>query len=337
MTIISLPLSPSSYSPPSPHPIRWAIKEDGHREPNARTLLKPVLNLFHGERGSKRWKAAMDAALKDAPRDATVRDLLRATLHHLDPAALDAPPLPARVVAAVAAGGGNTRHFEDLVALGAVLRGAVNVQGAVEGGGGGDGACVGARAAAGGSALEAGQPAEVAEAAVAPQAAAAAEGPPAPVPAAAAAAGEAGAAFGDVTMESMDGEGPAEGGAGSVGAVAEEGAGTVKLVKQLPEPLEYALTRPLPGPEDRAAGEEELKRRRQRQKRPKGAAAAGGVVNGSAAAAAGDGGSGSGSSGSSMDEWQQDGGPGCERQQQQEQRQGQEPEGDAAVRQAVAA
>ena len=29
-----------------------------------RTLAKPLLNLFHGERGCKRWKQAMDAALR---------------------------------------------------------------------------------------------------------------------------------------------------------------------------------------------------------------------------------------------------------------------------------
>ncbi|KIZ03210.1 tRNA-dihydrouridine synthase A [Monoraphidium neglectum] len=108
---------------------RWAIKEDGHREPNARALLKPVLNLFHGEHGSKRWKAAMDAALKAAPKDATVRDLLAATIDMIPQEVLDSPPLPALAVAAVAAAGGNLRQFADAAAAAAAA-------GAEAGGGG---------------------------------------------------------------------------------------------------------------------------------------------------------------------------------------------------------
>lgn len=33
---------------------RWAVKEDGHAEPSVRTMIKPLLNLFHGEKGSKK-------------------------------------------------------------------------------------------------------------------------------------------------------------------------------------------------------------------------------------------------------------------------------------------
>ncbi|KAI8464838.1 MAG: dihydrouridine synthase-domain-containing protein [Monoraphidium minutum] len=115
---------------------RWGIKPNGHREPNARVLIKPALNLFFGERGSKRWKAAMDGVLKAAPRDATVRQLLDATLHLLPPEVLSGPPPPAGLVAAAAAaGGGNAR-----VAVTMMLTG---------GGGGGGAAGNGAAEAAG--------------------------------------------------------------------------------------------------------------------------------------------------------------------------------------------
>ncbi|PNH12168.1 Ankyrin repeat domain-containing protein [Tetrabaena socialis] len=43
---------------------RWCVKADGHADPSVRTLMRPLLNLFHGEAGSKRWKAEVDAVLK---------------------------------------------------------------------------------------------------------------------------------------------------------------------------------------------------------------------------------------------------------------------------------
>lgn len=33
---------------------RWAINDDGHQNPSVRAMMKPVLNLFHGEKGSKK-------------------------------------------------------------------------------------------------------------------------------------------------------------------------------------------------------------------------------------------------------------------------------------------
>ncbi len=33
---------------------RWEVKPDGHQEPNVRALMKPILNLFHGEKGTKK-------------------------------------------------------------------------------------------------------------------------------------------------------------------------------------------------------------------------------------------------------------------------------------------
>lgn len=46
---------------------RWAVT-DTYRDPCIRTLARPILNLFHGERGSKKWKQAVDKLLKKDPR-----------------------------------------------------------------------------------------------------------------------------------------------------------------------------------------------------------------------------------------------------------------------------
>lgn len=45
---------------------RWQIKPDGSKSPNVRAVFKPLLNMFHSERGSKRWKQAVDAGFKTA-------------------------------------------------------------------------------------------------------------------------------------------------------------------------------------------------------------------------------------------------------------------------------
>lgn len=69
---------------------RWQVKEDGHRDPSVRTLMKPILNLFHGEPGSKKWKNAVDGILKDNP--STLSEVLDRSLHLLSDEVLDAPP-----------------------------------------------------------------------------------------------------------------------------------------------------------------------------------------------------------------------------------------------------
>lgn len=33
---------------------RWGVRDDGHQEPSVRAMMKPILNLFHGEKGSKK-------------------------------------------------------------------------------------------------------------------------------------------------------------------------------------------------------------------------------------------------------------------------------------------
>ncbi|GLC72961.1 hypothetical protein PLESTF_001314200 [Pleodorina starrii] len=69
---------------------RWYIKPDGHPDPSIRTLMRPLLNLFHGEPGCKRWKAAVDEVLKGGPTG--FGEVLDRTLHLIPDYVLDAPP-----------------------------------------------------------------------------------------------------------------------------------------------------------------------------------------------------------------------------------------------------
>eukprot|EP00892_Ulva_mutabilis_P003385 jgi/Ulvmu1/1418/UM011_0147.1 len=71
---------------------RWSIKDDGYQTPSVRLLLKPLYNLFHGERGGRRWKAAMDETLRSNHSISTLSELVSCTLHHVDPGALDVGP-----------------------------------------------------------------------------------------------------------------------------------------------------------------------------------------------------------------------------------------------------
>ena len=68
---------------------RWQVKEDGHRSPSVRCLTKPLLGMFHQEPRGKKWRAAVDQALRTA---GSVSEVLDATLHVLLPETLDAPP-----------------------------------------------------------------------------------------------------------------------------------------------------------------------------------------------------------------------------------------------------
>lgn len=47
---------------------KWGTKRDGSKVPNVKALIKPLLGIFHGERGTKRWKQELDRILKDAPK-----------------------------------------------------------------------------------------------------------------------------------------------------------------------------------------------------------------------------------------------------------------------------
>ncbi|GLI67721.1 hypothetical protein VaNZ11_011921 [Volvox africanus] len=69
---------------------RWAIKPDGHADPSIRTLMKPLLNLFHGEPGCKRWKNTVDELLRSGP--SSFGEVLDRSLHHIPDHVLDAKP-----------------------------------------------------------------------------------------------------------------------------------------------------------------------------------------------------------------------------------------------------
>jgi len=73
-------------------------------DPNIRTIIKPLLNLFHGERGGKRWKNAVDIALRTM-HPSSLRELIEATISHIPDAVLDAPPRSAAEAAAFANNG----------------------------------------------------------------------------------------------------------------------------------------------------------------------------------------------------------------------------------------
>ena len=75
---------------------KWLVRDNGQKNPNVRTVFKPLLNMFHGERGSKRWKQAVDAKFKTAT---SVSELLRDTLECFPDDVLDAPPKRHAVVA----------------------------------------------------------------------------------------------------------------------------------------------------------------------------------------------------------------------------------------------
>ncbi|KAI3438293.1 hypothetical protein D9Q98_000727 [Chlorella vulgaris] len=69
----------------------WRVEKDGHTSPNVRTLVKPLLGMLHGEPRGKKWRAAVDAALKTA---GTVSEVLEASFPVLKPETLDSPPRP---------------------------------------------------------------------------------------------------------------------------------------------------------------------------------------------------------------------------------------------------
>lgn len=83
---------------------RWQIKDDGYHDPNIRVLVKPVLNLFHGDRGGKRWKNAVDGVLKDGGLK-SVTELFEKTLAQIPDEILDAPPRSSQEAALIVGNG----------------------------------------------------------------------------------------------------------------------------------------------------------------------------------------------------------------------------------------
>lgn len=44
---------------------KWGSKRDGTPSPNLKALVKPLIGMMHGERGTKKWKQEIDRILKD--------------------------------------------------------------------------------------------------------------------------------------------------------------------------------------------------------------------------------------------------------------------------------
>lgn len=80
------------------------MKDDGYHDPNIRVLVRPILNLFHGDRGGKKWKNAVDGALK-AGGLASFSDLMAKTLGQIPDEVLDAPPRSSREAALILGNG----------------------------------------------------------------------------------------------------------------------------------------------------------------------------------------------------------------------------------------
>ena len=78
---------------------RFGVTKDGYAVPSIRHLVHPLQNLFYGEPNAKRWRRAMDEALKrDAKNpDATVSELIERTLEEL-PSDADPERVVERVV-----------------------------------------------------------------------------------------------------------------------------------------------------------------------------------------------------------------------------------------------
>ncbi|GJP42845.1 hypothetical protein CLOM_g2373 [Closterium sp. NIES-68] len=66
-----------------------AINQFGPGRPNVRTLVKPLLGLFHCEPGAGKWRRLIDTEIRQAK---TIDHLLSLTLHAFPPHVLDAPP-----------------------------------------------------------------------------------------------------------------------------------------------------------------------------------------------------------------------------------------------------
>lgn len=68
---------------------RWGTTPDGTKKPNLRVLMKPIINLFHGEPGCKKWKRMVDEHIKTSH---TISELLQKTLVALPDRVLEAAP-----------------------------------------------------------------------------------------------------------------------------------------------------------------------------------------------------------------------------------------------------
>jgi hypothetical protein len=80
------------------------VKDDGYHDPNIRVLVRPILNLFHGDRGGKKWKNAVDGVLK-AGGLSSFTDLMDKTLGQIPDEILDAPPRTSQEAALILGNG----------------------------------------------------------------------------------------------------------------------------------------------------------------------------------------------------------------------------------------
>ena len=53
---------------------KFGLKPNGSPVPTLRTVVKPLLALFHGDKGCKRWKRTLDAGMKT---DTSVAELIQ--------------------------------------------------------------------------------------------------------------------------------------------------------------------------------------------------------------------------------------------------------------------
>lgn len=61
---------------------KWGTKRDGTSSPNVKALVKPLIGMMHGERGTKKWKQEIDRILKDCHKrpDLTVSQIIQVSL-----------------------------------------------------------------------------------------------------------------------------------------------------------------------------------------------------------------------------------------------------------------
>ena len=57
---------------------RFGVKDNGHKIPNVRAVVKPLIGLFYGEAGGKRWRNALDQMLLKKP--ATVSEVIQVSV-----------------------------------------------------------------------------------------------------------------------------------------------------------------------------------------------------------------------------------------------------------------
>ena len=68
---------------------KWPTSDPSRQNPNVRTLMIPIFNLFHAEVGNRQWKRELDVVVRDAK---SLTEVLDRTLHCFSDEVLDKPP-----------------------------------------------------------------------------------------------------------------------------------------------------------------------------------------------------------------------------------------------------